>query len=109
MPDTAATRNTCTGDSGSPVLAVGASAAVVGLVSWGPSCPIGDAGVYVRVASLRNRIGSAHGLQVLSASVMKSGGCRLVGRLGAARAGRVQGREAAVGRVSVSAVSAVHG
>ncbi|MER7179526.1 trypsin-like serine protease [Streptomyces hyaluromycini] len=62
VPDTTATRNTCTGDSGSPVLVVGARAAVVGLVSWGPSCRIDDVGVYVRVASLLRWIGSVHGL-----------------------------------------------
>ncbi|MFE2212124.1 S1 family peptidase [Streptomyces canus] len=50
LPTTDATRNTCTGDSGSPVLAGGR---VWGLVSWGPSCRIDDVGVYVRVSALR--------------------------------------------------------
>ncbi|MGW3289985.1 S1 family peptidase [Streptomyces sp. NPDC001002] len=50
LPTADATRNTCTGDSGSPVLAAGR---VWGLVSWGPSCRIDDVGVYVRVPALR--------------------------------------------------------
>ncbi|MFE2062406.1 S1 family peptidase [Streptomyces sp. NPDC059467] len=56
VPGAGATRNTCTGDSGSPVLTTGDHATVVGLVSWGPSCRIDDVGVYVRVASLRHWI-----------------------------------------------------
>ncbi|MCX5234876.1 trypsin-like serine protease [Streptomyces prunicolor] len=50
VPTAEATRNTCTGDSGSPVLAANR---VWGLVSWGPSCRIDDVGAYVRGASLR--------------------------------------------------------
>ncbi|WP_405531094.1 trypsin-like serine protease [Streptomyces canus] len=49
-PAADATRNTCTGDSGSPVLATNT---VWGLVSWGPSCRIDDIGVYVRASALR--------------------------------------------------------
>ncbi|MFF7983412.1 S1 family peptidase [Streptomyces sp. NPDC007901] len=50
VPTADATRNTCTGDSGSPVLAMNA---VWGLVSWGPSCRIDDVGVYVSGPALR--------------------------------------------------------
>lgn len=52
-PDATATRNTCTGDSGSPVLSGGRGDTVVGIVSWGPSCRLDDVGAYVRVAALR--------------------------------------------------------
>ncbi|WP_262064510.1 S1 family peptidase [Streptomyces sp. STR69] len=50
VPTADATRNTCTGDSGSPVLVTNT---VWGLVSWGPSCRIDDVGVYVRGPALR--------------------------------------------------------
>ncbi|MEV0186650.1 trypsin-like serine protease [Streptomyces sp. NPDC050625] len=56
VPDADAKRNTCTGDSGSPVFDTDACGTVVGLVSWGPSCRTDDVGVYVRVASLRHWI-----------------------------------------------------
>ncbi|MGX9889957.1 trypsin-like serine protease [Streptomyces sp. NPDC002276] len=49
VPAPEATRNTCTGDSGSPVLAANR---VWGLVAWGPSCRLDDVGVYVRVPAL---------------------------------------------------------
>jgi secreted trypsin-like serine protease len=50
VPTAEASRNTCTGDSGSPVLAANR---VWGLVAWGPSCRIDDVGVYVRGPALR--------------------------------------------------------
>ncbi|MET7474982.1 trypsin-like serine protease [Streptomyces sp. NPDC005648] len=52
VPGPDATRNTCTGDSGSPLLSGGSPAAVLGIVSWGPSCRVNDVGVYVRAGSL---------------------------------------------------------
>ncbi|WP_326668841.1 trypsin-like serine protease [Streptomyces canus] len=45
LPTADATRNTCTGDSGSPVVATNT---VWGLVTWGPSCRIDDVGVHTR-------------------------------------------------------------
>ncbi|MEU1342825.1 trypsin-like serine protease [Streptomyces sp. NPDC005827] len=56
VPTAAATRNTCTGDSGSPVLA---AHTVWGLVSWGPSCRIDDVGVYVSGPALRTWVTGA--------------------------------------------------
>ncbi|MFE2432655.1 serine protease [Streptomyces sp. NPDC059373] len=52
IPASAATRNTCTGDSGGPVLGHNLPATFIGLVSWGPSCRVDDVGVYVRPAAL---------------------------------------------------------
>ncbi|MGW2518069.1 S1 family peptidase [Streptomyces sp. NPDC001617] len=52
IPDTGADRNTCTGDSGSPLLSGGSPATVLGIVSWGPSCRVNDVGVYVRTSPL---------------------------------------------------------
>ncbi|MFI6434292.1 S1 family peptidase [Streptomyces sp. NPDC050759] len=49
LPTADATRNTCTGDSGSPVVATNT---VWGLVTWGPSCRIDDVGVYTRGPAL---------------------------------------------------------
>jgi secreted trypsin-like serine protease len=49
LPTADATRNTCTGDSGSPVVATNT---VWGLVTWGPSCRIDDVGVYARGPAL---------------------------------------------------------
>ncbi|WP_394365473.1 trypsin-like serine protease [Streptomyces sasae] len=43
-------RNTCTGDSGSPVLV---AHTVWGLLAWGPGCRIDDVGVHVRGPALR--------------------------------------------------------
>ncbi|MDV9174884.1 serine protease [Streptomyces sp. W16] len=56
LPDSGATRNTCTGDSGSPALAGSAPPTVLAVVSWGPSCRVDDVGVYVRAAALRSWI-----------------------------------------------------
>ncbi|MBK3566970.1 trypsin-like serine protease [Streptomyces sp. MBT62] len=53
VPGPDATRNTCTGDSGSPVLDGGSPATVLGVVSWGPSCRMDDVGVYARAGVLR--------------------------------------------------------
>ena len=52
VPNESATRNTCTGDSGSPLLTDTGPVTVLGLVSWGPSCRVDDVGVYVRVSAL---------------------------------------------------------
>ncbi|WP_405473656.1 S1 family peptidase [Streptomyces canus] len=49
LPTADATRNTCTGDSGSPVVVTNT---VWGLVTWGPSCRIDDVGVYARGPAL---------------------------------------------------------
>jgi secreted trypsin-like serine protease len=49
LPTADATRYTCTGDSGSPVVATNT---VWGLVTWGPSCRIDDVGVYARGPAL---------------------------------------------------------
>ncbi|MGW5280289.1 trypsin-like serine protease [Streptomyces collinus] len=59
MYRTNARRNTCTGDSCSPVFDTEGHDSVVGLVSWCPSRRIDDVGVYVRVASLRRWIARA--------------------------------------------------
>jgi secreted trypsin-like serine protease len=53
IPGKVATRNTCTGDSGSPFLTDTGPITGLGLVSWGPSCRVGDVGVYVRASALR--------------------------------------------------------
>lgn len=57
-PGPAEDRNTCTGDSGDPLLRADGdgAATVVGLVSWGPSCEREDVGVYVKAAPLREWI-----------------------------------------------------
>ncbi|MEW2157151.1 trypsin-like serine protease [Streptomyces sp. NPDC007189] len=52
QPAPGATRNTCTGDSGGPVLTAPAATTVTGIISWGPSCRVDDVGVYVSVAPL---------------------------------------------------------
>jgi secreted trypsin-like serine protease len=53
FPTRAAARNTCSGDSGSPVFGTGASSdAVVALVDWGPGCGLHEPGVYLQTASL---------------------------------------------------------
>ncbi|WP_374195676.1 trypsin-like serine protease [Streptomyces sp. MBT53] len=49
VPAAEATRNTCTGDSGSPVLTANRGR---GLVARGPDCRLDDVGVYVRVPAL---------------------------------------------------------
>ncbi|WP_433455275.1 S1 family peptidase [Streptomyces sp. CA-142005] len=52
QPAPGATRNTCAGDSGGPVLATPAATTITGIISWGPSCRVDDVGVYVSVAPL---------------------------------------------------------
>ncbi|MET9081566.1 trypsin-like serine protease [Streptomyces sp. NPDC004237] len=56
VPGKSATRNTCTGDSGSPLIADTGPATVLAIVSWGPSCRVHDVGVYVRASALRSWI-----------------------------------------------------
>ncbi|MFD8723223.1 trypsin-like serine protease [Streptomyces sp. NPDC059629] len=53
VPTADAPSNTCTGDSGSPVLV---AHTVWGLVAWGPGCRIDDVGVPVRGPALRTRV-----------------------------------------------------
>ncbi|MFF4507632.1 S1 family peptidase [Streptomyces sp. NPDC001401] len=60
VPGPGASRNTCTGDSGSPVLGESGEVTVLGLVSWGPSCRVDDVGVYTRAEPLR---GWVHALE----------------------------------------------
>jgi secreted trypsin-like serine protease len=55
-PTSMAARNTCTGDSGSPVLSVDPPATVLGIVSWGPTCALHDVGVYTDTAPLASWI-----------------------------------------------------
>ena len=61
VPDPTAKRNTCTGDSGSPVLTKHPPATMVGIVTWGPTCQRNDVGVYVRAAALANWIAEESG------------------------------------------------
>ncbi|MFE2066330.1 trypsin-like serine protease [Streptomyces sp. NPDC059467] len=58
VPTADAARNTCTGDSGSPVLV---AHTVWGLVAWGPGCRIDDVDVRVRGPALRTRVGGMAG------------------------------------------------
>ncbi|MFG3207064.1 trypsin-like serine protease [Streptomyces sp. NPDC048192] len=52
QPAPGATWNTCTGDSGGPVLATPSATTVTGIISRGPSCRVDDVRVYVSVAPL---------------------------------------------------------